>query len=152
MARLLVCRACGTMNRMRDYNGPPEYDMELVETIERHMDHSRRPAIPDAHPSQLFRVSDEEAALLDLESTLVQRLSDEQVFIKEIRDDLKVEALRCFSQHHRPAEGCPDWKSESKVVGRKKGVPPPYRTYLCEVCPVASHVEFKTREKSGYYN
>lgn len=152
MARLLVCRACGTMNRMLDYEGPPEYDMELIETIDRHMDRSPRERHPDAHPAQLFRLSDADASILDLESTMVKALSDEQVFIKEIRDDLKSEALKCFSRHNRPTQGCPDWKSESKTIGRKTGVPVAYRKYLCELCPVASHVEFKTRQASGFYN
>ena len=152
MARLLVCRACGTMNRMLDYDGPAEYDMELIETIDRHMEHSSRAKHPDAHPSQLFRLSDEDAERLDVESEVCRALSDEQIFIKEIREEFKDEAMKCFNRHGRPDEGCIDWKDESKVIGRKKGVPAAYRKYLCECCPVNSYVEFKTRKAAGLYN
>jgi hypothetical protein len=137
---------------MQDYDGPPEYDTELIATIDRHMDRSPLDRHPNAHPAQLFRLSDEDAAILDVESEVCRALSDEQIFIKEIRDEFKEEALRCFSQHHRPTGGCPDWKAESKTIGRKKGVPPQFRKYLCELCPVNSHVEFKQRQAAGLYD
>lgn len=137
------------MNRMSDYHGPPEWDTELEEVIQAHMERSSRERHPSAHPSQLFSVDDADAAILDVESELVERLSKEQVFIKETRDDLKLEALKCFSRHNRPKAGCPDWKTEAKIVGRKTGVPPPWRKYLCEMCPVASYVEFKERQRAN---
>lgn len=146
MARLLVCRTCQTMNRMQDYDGAVEFDMELAEVIRIHKE--RSPLPPESHMAQLFRVSDEEAAILDVESKLVETLSKEQLFIKETRDDLKVEALRCFDKHNRPGGDCPDWKDESKVIGFKKGIPPDKRRYLCEYCPVAARMKFREREKA----
>ena len=151
MARLLVCRSCGTMNRMRDYEGSPEYDAELIEVIRVHLERSPRGNRPEDHPAQLFRVTDEEAALLDVESELVKALSDEQVFIKDTRDDMKVEALKCFNRHGRPSDGCIDWEDESKVIGRKHGIPADKRAYLCHYCPVASQVAFVERKKMGMY-
>lgn len=152
MARLLVCRRCGTMNRMRDYEGNPEYDFELQEVIQAHMQRSPYPPHPEEHPATLFRVSDEEAELLDVESEVVKALSDEQIFIKEVRDDMKVEALKCYTRHNRPKDNCVDYKDESKTIGRKIGVPKEHRKYLCEFCPIESKVMFKKRKKAGLYD
>lgn len=134
------------MTRMRDYDGPVEHDMELAEVIKIHKE--RSPLDPDSHRAQLFRVSDEEASILDVESQLVETLSKEQLFIKETRDDLKLEALKCFDRHHRPQGDCPDWKDESKVIGYKQGIPPEKRRYLCEYCPVATHMKFRERKSA----
>jgi len=152
MARLLVCRRCGTMNRMQDYDGSPEYDFELQEVIQAHMDKSPYPPHAEEHPAMLFRVSEEEAELLDVESEVVKALADEQVFIKEVRDDMKVEALKCFDRHNRPSDNCINYKDESKTIGRKIGVPKQNRKYLCEFCPVHSKVVFKMRKKAGMYD
>lgn len=151
MARLLVCRSCGTMNRMRDYDGDAHYDAELQEVIRMHLERASDPR-PEAHPSSLFRVDDADAEILDVESKLVEHMSKEQVFIKDTRDDLRTEALKCFNRHNRPQDGCIDWKDESKIVGRKIGVPKQHRKYLCEFCPVASYVMTEVRHKAGMYS
>ena len=34
--RILVCKHHGVMYKMRPYDGPPEYDQELIELCNRH--------------------------------------------------------------------------------------------------------------------
>ena len=53
MPRLLTCQSCGTMYRMKDYEGPAEYDMELIELCQRHLGQASNPD-PDAHKSMIF--------------------------------------------------------------------------------------------------
>jgi hypothetical protein len=153
MARMLACNGCGVMWRLKDYppTADPMLDMELIEVIERHMGQAQDKN-PDAHKANLFYVDDKSADLLDVESALQKELADVNVFIRETRDDLKVEALRCFNRHHRPKGGCPDWEHDSKIIGRKTGVAKEDRQYLCHFCPVASHVAFRERQQMGLYD
>lgn len=151
MARLMACNPCGIMWRMRDYDGDPQYDMELREIIDRHLAMAVDPR-PESHLATLFRVSDKEASLMDVESALQKELKDINVFIRETRDDMKLDAVKCFNAHNRPAGGCPDWENDSKVIGRKIGVPRSDWQYLCHFCPAAQHVVFKARQAKGMYD
>lgn len=157
MARLLVCNSCQIMYRLRDFHGnyaedraDIANDMELHEVIQRHVGQSQEKD-PGKHLSNLFDVADDDAALIDVESAMQKQMSDVGVFIRETRDDLKVEALKCFNKHNRPKGGCIDWEDKSKIIGRKQGVAREDLQYLCKFCPVNSHVEFKDRQKKGLY-
>lgn len=150
MARLLACNGCGVLYRLRDFQGPVENDMELREIVDRHMGQAQDKD-PEHHRANLFYVDDEDAKLIDVESQLQKDLQDVRVFIRDTRDELKVDALKCYGRHNRPKGGCPDWKDTSKIIGRKSGVAREDLQYLCQFCPVNSHVEFKERQKRGMY-
>lgn len=151
MARMLVCLKCETMWRMRDYEGPPEYDMELIDLIDRHLQRATDPR-PESHPAQIMRVDEKSAKELDIESEVQKKMAEQGVFIREVRDDLKLDALKCYNKHSRPQGGCMDWENKSKAIGRTYGIPEQDRQYLCHLCPVASHVAFKQRQKAGAYD
>ena len=72
--------------------------------------------------------------------------------VREVRDDLKVEALKCFSRHSSPKQGCIDYEDESKTIGRKIGVPQAHRQYLCHYCPAQAFVTHGIRKKKGMYD
>ena len=151
MPRLLVCRSCGVLYKMLDYTGPAEYDMELLEVINRHLGQAedRR---PESHPSQIFRCDEDTATKLNMETAVKDELMKNHVWVKDFRDELKVEALKCFNRHNRPKGGCQDWKDESKTIGRKIGVPKDKRQYLCQYCPVSTFYQTKHFLDIGAYD
>jgi hypothetical protein len=71
------------------------------------------------------------------------------------------DALKCYAAHHRPKEGCIDWWSESKRIGRptaegQQAVADQYKLgdrdpHLCQYCPVASYVQTQVNFKRGLY-
>lgn len=147
--RILVCKHHGVMYKMRPYDGPPEYDQELIELCKRH--NAQFPD-PDNCRATIYRTDPDTAEKMDVESALSKELSDHDVYIKDFRDDLKVEALKCFNQHNRPSDGCPDWCIEAKTIGRKIGVPPEKRQFLCMYCPAGAHVAHVERKAMGLYD
>lgn len=146
--RLLVCKTHGIMYKMRPYDGPAEYDQELREICDRH---NAQVPDPDNCKALIFRIDPETASKLDVETTLKKQLEDQDIFIRDFRDELKVDALKCFDRHNRPEGGCIDWCAEDKTIGRKVGVPPEHRQYLCMYCPVGSYVAHQERKALGLY-
>lgn len=147
--RLLVCKHHGVMWKMRPYDGPAEYDMELRELCDRH-----NAQVPDPQNCRalIFRTDEETAKKLDMETVLKNKMAEQDVYIKDFRDELKVDALKCFNRHNRPTQGCIDWCHESKTIGRKIGVPPEKRQYLCMYCPAGAFYAHKEREAMGMYD
>lgn len=155
MARILVCKTCGTAQRLRDFNGSPndaQYeDVELLDAIATHLGKAADPR-PESHESQLMRVDDADLELLDDES-LRNAISNElDIELSEIRDDYKEQAMQCYNLHMRPKGGCIDWCTESRAIGRTKGVSPKNKSYLCYFCPVNSWVEDQKNIKSGMFD
>lgn len=146
--RILICKTHGVMYKMRPYDGPAEYDQELIELCNRH---NGQVQDPDNCRALIYRVDPDTASKLDVETALKGELAEQDVYIRETRDDLKVQALKCFNQHNRPDGGCPDWCDESKTIGRKTGVPPEHRQYICMYCPVGAHVAHVERKALGLY-
>lgn len=147
--RLLVCKTHGVMYKMRPYDGPAEYDQELIELCNRH---NAQVPDPDNCKALIFRTDPETAGKLDVETALRRQMEDHDVYIRDFRDELKVDALKCYNRHNRPTGGCPDWCAEDKTVGRKIGVPPDKRQYLCMYCPVGAHVAHVERKAMGLYD
>jgi len=125
--------------------------MELQEVIRIHLERAEDHR-PDAHKSHLMYCDQETFEKLDNETELKKALMKNEVEVREVRDDLRVEALKCFGRHGRPEKGCPDWCDESKTIGRKIGVPPEKRQYLCMYCPVGSYVAYQERKAMGMYD
>lgn len=146
--RLLVCKHHGVMWKLRPYEGPAEYDMELREICDRH-----NAQVPDPQNCRalIFRTDAETAKKLDMETVLKNKMQEQDVYIRDFRDELKVDALRCFNRHNRPNSGCIDWCTEGKTVGRKVGVPPEKRQYLCMYCPAAEYYAHRERKEMGMY-
>lgn len=151
MPRLLTCQSCQVMYRLRDYDGPADYDMELIEIIKRHLGQAQDPN-PDAHKSIIIRCDEKTWEKLGDETKIKQELAKNEWEVREIRDDMKVEALKCFNRHNRPSGMCPDYEDQSKAIGRTIGVPKENRQYLCHYCPVSSFVIHKVRKAKGMYD
>lgn len=151
MPRLLACRSCGTMYKMRDYDGNVDYDMELQELIKRHLGQAKDPT-PEAHQSLIFRVDESTWEKLGDETAVQKELLKNEWQVRELRDDLKVEALKCFQRHGAPKGMCIDYEDEEKTIGRKIGIPKENRQYLCHYCPASAFVTFKNRQAKGMYD
>jgi len=154
--RLLVCwrvvngkKTDGVIYKMRPYDGVPEYDMELIDILERH---KARNQDYDNWRALIFRTDKDTASKLDAETAIKNELKRHDIIIMEFRDELKADALRCFDRHNRPNAGCVDWCDESKTVGRKIGVPKEKRQYLCMYCPAAEWYTHKERQMLGLYD
>ena len=147
--RLLVCKTHGVMWKMRPYDGPPEYDQELRELCDRH-----NAQVPDPQNCRalIYRTDPETAAKLDVETALKNELKEQDVYIRDFRDELKVDALKCFSRHNRPSQGCIDWCNDDKTIGRKSGVPKDKRQYVCMYCPAAEYYTHRQRTEMGLYD
>lgn len=154
--RLLVCwrlvdgkKRDGVIYKLTPYDGPAEYDMELQDILQRHKarnpDHENWRAL-------IFRTDKETASKLDAETAIKGELERHDIIIKDFRDELKVDALRCFNRHNRPTSGCLDWCDESKTIGRKTGVPVEKRQFLCMYCPAAAWYTHKERQMLGLYD
>jgi hypothetical protein len=135
---------------LRDYDGDPSNDWELKELVDRHLGAAVDPR-PESHMSQLMRVDDEDLEKMD-DETLSKALEDDlDLQISEFRDDFKEQAMTCYQLHSRPKGGCSDYCHESRVLGRKTGIAPENRSYLCYYCPVQVFVENKQNEASGLF-
>jgi len=147
--RLLCCKSCGVMYKMRPYDGPAEYDMELIELCNRHLGQADDPR-PESHISLIFRTDEETASKLDVETALKGELAKNDVWMRDFRDELKVDALKCWNRHNRP-ELCPDYEDSSKSIGRTIGVPKDKWMYLCQFCPAQTKVTENLRIRKGMY-
>lgn len=78
-------------------------------------------------------------------------------YVIESLDTFKYDAMTCYQRHHRPQDGCIDWRDDSKRIGRPtpegqaamrghKNVP-----YLCDFCVVRTGVDTKIRAAKGLY-
>jgi hypothetical protein len=167
--RLLLCRVCKTLEELPDYTGDANDDRTLNELVRRHNvlsleDHQRDGV------ASLMHVEDRDwelhrGPILDK----MKQKSDEfggfgEPWIKDAQNTYMEDAMKCYRQHGRPQEGCTDWWSESKRIGRptaegravveskdfrKLGQLDPH---LCQWCPVASYVRTQVNLKRGAYD
>ncbi len=155
MPRLVCCYDCEVMIPCPDVpdGTPPEHDGALNAIVDRH----QHTDIPDSKikGGKVFvcdvatwqKLGGPEGALTHMKAELRKN----QIEIAEFRDELGDDAMKCFNQHHRPQYGCSDYCSDEKTLGRKEGVPPDKRQYLCFYCPVQSFVTTQVRWKKGWY-
>ncbi len=153
--RLLHCHDCRTLEEIPWFDGPPQYDVLLETVLSRHETNGHR------HIGKLFDVEKRAWDLPDLRKTIIEQIKGGSSGLAEFdasyydtRDTFREDALKCYSLHLRPKEGCPDYRADSKRLlpatkaDRKEvgltmeGAP---KQYLCSFCPVQSHVEKKSR-------
>jgi len=77
--------------------------------------------------------------------------------------EYKDAALKCYNQHGNPdlSSGCPDYLDDSKLIGNATytdedggtvSIPPPYRQYLCFLCPFQqTYIQVELRRRRGMY-
>lgn len=162
--RLLLCRKCRTLEELPDYDGPPEYDRTLEHLVQEH--NKKGFEEHQGNVATLMKVEDRdwehnrEAILQRMRGTSSDGGFGEP-WIKEAHNTYREDALRCFSNHGRPKEGCIDYWSDTKRIGRptpegravvknlyKLGERDPH---LCQWCPVHTYVQTQVNWKKGLY-
>jgi hypothetical protein len=153
--RLLYCYDCRTLEELPDFDGPPEYDTILEVALSRHETNGMR------HIGKMYDVETRVWEKKNLRETIIRQIKggseglaiiDREYY--NVRDNFKSDAMKCYSQHLRPKEGCGDWRADSKKLlpntkaDRKElGLDPAKMPvqYLCKFCPVSAYYERKSR-------
>lgn len=157
--RLLVCTTCKTIEKLPAYEGPPEHDVTLTISAERH---------GETHRGKLINVS-----VLHWESPTMQAEIIKQIWggstgldvfgtnFYSTRDTFGEDALNCYQAHLRPKEGCPEFRSEKKRLlpgtdseRKELGLPKVRedngpKVFLCDFCPVRSYYAHRFNTEKG---
>ena len=161
--RLLRCDTCGPPVEEVPWTSddpglPADYDDALLFVLRRHV-------FPDGLP-HIGRLVVVEKRAWDLPN--IRRVFMEQIWggsrgfgeldvrYYDTSNQLRSDALTCFSRHGRPKEGCPDWRIESKKllpdtredrkdVGLSTDPRARSSTWLCSFCPCSSYYARKSR-------
>jgi hypothetical protein len=155
LIRLWVCRDCKSIEELPPYDGPIDKDVLLEDTASRHMTEWR------THECSLVKVPESYWNSPKIKEALTKQLSQGgSKGLEEFeggedyygtRDTYREDALKCFSRHQRPKEGCIDWHNPDKRIGNptSEGWKTGPRVYACDFCPVASWVAKKQQEQSA---
>ena len=169
--RLLYCRIEGTLEEVPDLGREPgEGEVDpLVEALV-HQHTARDPmghgdVRLEVSPFRLFEV--DAAEWRDNRKKIIDTVNKKNAevgfdtWVYEARDTYREDALHCYSAHHRPKQGCIDWRDESKLLGHptedgRASAKESYKLaakgpYLCDFCPVRSHVETEVNHRRGLY-
>lgn len=163
--RIFYCWNCKTIDELPDFQGRPEDDTLLAILVERH----QSAGVP--HGCTPFRIGVKLWAVERIRNQIIKQIrSQTNGGLDELdptyyatRSMFYEDAMKCYAQHNRPQEGCADYKNERKrlvpntAAERKEaGLVSPAdsnatKVYLCDFCPVKSHVMTKQREAAGMY-
>jgi hypothetical protein len=181
--RLLICHTCKTIEEVPDYDGPLEYadvpapDGTLMKAqvppvgADHLLEHISEPHRRQEHIGQLVGVDEENWRDTQTRVEILKQIKDQLAGgstglhpeAYALKDTFKEDALKCYSKHGRPKDGCVDWHDRSKVLGnslltdeertaaRKRGLTSRKKRFLCDFCPVASQVQQKIFDKGGLY-
>lgn len=159
--RILYCWNCKTIEELPDFEGRAEDDVLLEMTVERH----QSSGVP--HQGTLFKIGVKLWSVESIQKEIIKQIRNKASGgLDELdpgyystRSTFYEDAMKCYSKHLRPAESCPDWKSESKrlipkthELRKEAGLPSPAQSvgtkvYLCDFCPVKSY--YMTKQRQG---
>lgn len=167
--RLIYCEACSTLEEVPEYEtAEGEVDPYVEAVLFKHnqkdpMAHGG--ARLKASPIRIYVIKDEEWATK--REKVIEHINELNknvgmtAWVDEAFNTFSEDALKCFRVHHRPSEGCIDYRDTSKIIGRptaegKKAVKENYKLgdgdpALCDFCPVHTWVTTQVRWKKGLY-
>lgn len=150
--RLLVCYTCSTIEKLPPYEGREDengvyldYDAPLEHLIQ--TKHSR----PELHIGRLFQVDEGAWESMETRQQINKELFGLEAEKVAWKDTFSEDAGKCYNRHHRPKQGCIDWRDDSKRLGSPSGSAASRPVFLCDFCPVKSYVETEVRWKRGDY-
>jgi hypothetical protein len=167
--RLLFCQACRTLEELPDFTPTHKdhVDPLLEELVRRHnvkdpMAHGGQETLP----LSVMVVSEKDWA--ENRKEIIKGINDQHKkvsgatdadYVLESLDTFKYDAMTCYNRHRRPEDGCIDWMSDSKRIGRPtsegqramKDLPKQSDPHLCDFCVVRSGVDTKKRALKGLY-
>lgn len=162
--RLLYCYNCKTIEELPDFEGRPEDDTLLEILVERH----QSAGVP--HTGFLSKIglktytAHREEIVKNLRTKVGGGLADIDPDYYTTKATFYDDAMKCYNAHLRPAAGCQDWKDSTKRLipkthaeRKELNLPSPSQTastqvYLCDFCPVKTHVMTKQRKAAGLYD
>lgn len=149
MLRLLLCMTCKSIEELPDYQGDAEHDVTLAHLVGRHRFADDR----EHEGGALLRVEQRHWSAKTTREAIVRQIRQGSMGLNEIdadyyatTDTFKEDALRCFSAHRRPEDGCIDWETPERRIGTEKSN---QRVYLCHWCPVSSHYVDRKKQNAG---
>jgi hypothetical protein len=167
--RLLMCFECSSVEELPPHDGPPETDVLLELTAEKHEYPSG-----ERHKGKLFILPVKTWANTSHRKAIIEQLRggaskgldamdpDEQFY--ETKMQFAEDAMQCYNYHLRPSDpGCPDYETEPKRLLPKThkerielGLPDPAssgapKVYLCHFCPFHAVATTKKRMIRGMY-
>lgn len=162
--RLLVCHDCRSVDKVPDYDGPPEYDHYLEYRVQQHRTngHPHKGILVKAEdkPDIINATVDEiEEAVRKQQPGAGEGLGEK---LYDLRQDFGAEALKCWREHSR-TRNCDDYRSDkkrlwldTKAERKEEGMSLALRDrpniWLCDHCPVHSLVEQRQRKAKGLYD
>ena len=171
--RLVYCSHCRSLDEAPELGRPlesKEPDPIIEAIVFKHnqrdpMAHGGRDL--QASPMRIAQVDDEVWANEDDRQAIIAKINEENkrvgydAWVYESHSTFAEDALRCYSQHHRPTQGCIDYRDPSKRIGRPTGVGKDVikdnythgarDPHLCDWCPVNSWVETQVNHRRGLY-
>ena len=167
--RLVLCLVCNTIEELPPHDGPPETDVLLELTVEKHEFPSG-----ERHMGKMFLLPLKSWANLEHRKEIIRQLKgggsagldelDPDKNFYESKMQFAEDAMQCWNYHLQPSDpGCPDYESEDKRLLPKTdkerielGLPDPAssgapKVYLCHFCPFHSVATTKKRAMRGMY-
>lgn len=164
--RILYCYVCDSFEELPAYFGRPENDHLLAVSVEKHVFPSG-----EEHKGRLF-LFPEAYWQGEMKKGIIDQirgrsggkgLASADPTYYDTRNTFAEDALKCFSAHGRPDDGCGDYESPSKRLlpntkaeRKELGLPDPLsapgpKSFLCYFCPVHSAVQTRKRALLGMY-
>lgn len=150
--RILLCLDCKSMEEVPDFDGPPEFDILLESLVERHRSNGEQ------HLGNLIHIEQEQWDKKSVRDEILKQVKDglgpglgDEFY--DTKSTYQEDAMKCFNEHGRPKGRCIDWMDDRKRLGNptKAGWQRGPKVYLCQFCPVATHVVTEIRHKRGDY-
>jgi hypothetical protein len=160
------------MDELPSYEGSPDSDVFLNELVEKH--HSiDSTAHAGEDVARIINITDPNGKGVSPEfwdknrKEIIKQLSGQFVnegvaWATDSRNTWMEDAMVCYNRHRRPKDGCPDYRDDSKRIGRptKEGQAVLKDQYklgrrdpcICDFCPVKSGVQTKINLKAGMYD
>ena len=153
--RLLICHTCKSIEEVPDFEGCPDDDVLLEHALGPHrfptgLEHIGNLAVVSkADWEDHNRRRSIEAEI----KSAVEKNTGLPTEFYATKNQFQADALKCYTQHHRPKEGCIDYCDSSKRLGNptKAGWQAGPRVFLCSFCPVESYVQMRERHAAGLY-
>lgn len=159
--RLLYCYNCKSIEEIPDFEGNPDDDVLLELTIEKH----QSAGVP--HNGFLSKIGIKTYQMPGAKQQIIKNLRDRvgggladiDPEYYATKATFHEDAMKCYDLHLRPAGGCPDYGSDKKKLipktqadrkelGLSKSTS---SIYLCDFCPVKTHVVTQQRKQTGMY-
>lgn len=168
--RLLVCLECKSIDELPPHEGPPETDVLLEMTAEKHEYPSG-----ERHKGRLFILPVKTWANPAHQKEIINQLTgggssgldamDPEKQFYSTKMQFAEDAMDCYKRHLRPTDNCDDYQSPSKrllpnsakerkeagMIAAKDDEALP-KIYLCNFCPMHSVITQKRRALMGLYD